>query len=118
MVGKRFPWKGNFLKVPPSARCEMDNIKGDLVAIAAVKSIRVADVKAGLYARLGLDIDFLDGSATADGPKPPPEDAGKWSYRNARGWDRKRPDLPMVPKSFVFESPNFGDAARNGTHTH
>ncbi len=24
----------------------------------------------------------------------------------------------MVPKSFVFESPNFGDAARNGTHTH
>lgn len=118
MGQKRFPWKGNFLKVPPKVRSELDNIDGDLVAVAAVKSVRVADVQAGLYLHLGLDIDLLDDTVAADGPKQPPEDAGKWSYRNARGWDRKRPDLPMVPKSFVFESPNFGDAARNGTHTH
>lgn len=118
MGEKRFPWKGNFLKIPPKVRAELDRIDGDLVAVAAVKSVRVADVEAGLYSHLGLNIDLLDGSAKADGPRQPPEDAGKWSYRNARGWDRKRPDLPMAPKSFVFESPNFGDAARNGTHTH
>ncbi len=75
MVGKHFPWKGNFLKVPPRVRGELDNIRGDLVAIAAIKSISVADIKAGLYAHLGLD--FLDGSVTADGAKPPVEEAGK-----------------------------------------
>jgi hypothetical protein len=118
MGEKRFPWKSNFLKVPQKARAELDNVDGDLVAIAGVKSVPVADVQAGLYGHLGLEIDLPNGSVIADGPKLPPVDAGKWSYRNARGWDRKRPDLPMVPKSFVFESPNFGDAARNGTHTH
>ena len=118
MVEKRFPWKGNFLKVPPKVRSELDKIDGDLIAVAAVKSVRVADVRAGLYAHLGLKTDELDGSVIANGPRTPPEDAGKWSFRNARGWERKRQDLPMVPKSFVWESPNFGDASKYGTHTH
>lgn len=118
MGEKRFPWKGNFLKVPPKVRAELDKIESDLIAVAAVKSLRLADVQAGVYAHLGLDTDLLDGSVIADGPRTPPEDAGKWSFRNARGWERKRPDLPMVPKSFVWESPNFGDASTYGTHTH
>ncbi|MDP3802729.1 hypothetical protein [Brevundimonas sp.] len=118
MGEKRFPWKGNFRIVPPKVRVELAKIDSELVAIAAVKSVHIADVQSGLYAHLGLDIDLLDGSVITDGPKQPPADAGKWSYRNERGWDRKRPDLPMVPKSYVFETPNFGDAATYGTHMH
>lgn len=47
MGDKRFPWKSNFLKVPPQVRADLDKIDGDLIAVAAVKSVRVADVQAG-----------------------------------------------------------------------
>jgi hypothetical protein len=118
VVEKRFPWKSNFLKVPHKLRADLDKIDDDLIAIGAVKTIAVSDVRKGLYAHLGLDTDVLDEEVVSNGPRQPPADAGKWSFRNARGWDRKRPDLPMVPKSFVWESPNFGDASTYGTHTH
>lgn len=118
-MGKsRFPWKGNFLKVPPKIRSDLDKIVGDLIVVAAVKKIPVADITAGLYSHLGLNIDLLDDKVVAEGAVQPPADAGKWSFRNARGWDRKRTDLPMVPKTYVFETPNFGDASTYGTHMH
>jgi hypothetical protein len=58
------------------------------------------------------------GTIVAAGPVQPPADAGKWSGRNAHGWDRKREDWPMVQKSWTFEAPNFGDGARNGWTLH
>lgn len=118
MGKKRFPWKSNFLKIPPKVRTDLEKVDGDLIAVAAVKSVRVADINSGLYSHLGLNVDLLDDAIVTDGPKQPVEDAGKWSYRNARGWERKRRDLPMVSKSFVWETPNFGDASTYGTHTH
>lgn len=114
---KRFPWKSNFLKVPPKIGDDLANIASDLIAVAAVKKVKVSDIQAGLYAHLGLRVS-ADGGITASGPYQPPATSGKWSRRNAHGWDRKRTDWPMVTKTYVFETPNFGDAATYGTHMH
>jgi hypothetical protein len=33
------------------------------------------------------------------------------------GWDVKRTDLPMITKSYSWETPNFGDGSTYGYHT-
>lgn len=108
----RFPWKGNYQKIPASVQTSLAAINSDLITVAATKNVLRDDIAAGLYAHIGLRIE--NGEVATSGPTPPPADAGKWSERNAFGWDRKRQDWPMVQKTWTFESPNFGDGARNG----
>ncbi|MCD7059389.1 hypothetical protein [Pelagibacterium xiamenense] len=111
-MAKRFPWKSNYLKIPPFVQSALNDIDGDLITVAATKKIRRRDIGAGQYSHLGLSM--ASSSVVAAGPTQPAADAGKWSLRNAYGWDRKRQDWPMVQKTWTFESPNFGDGARNG----
>ncbi|MBC2663490.1 hypothetical protein H7F50_17250 [Novosphingobium flavum] len=111
-MAKRFPWKSNYRQIPSFVQIALSEIDGDLIAVSASKKINRREVEAGQYAHVGLS---ADGSAIiANGPTQPHADAGKWSARNAYGWDRKREDWPMVQKTWTFESPNFGDGARNG----
>ncbi|WP_172961146.1 hypothetical protein [Asticcacaulis excentricus] len=112
MMAKRFSWKSNYRQIPSFVLDALDDIEGDLIAVAATKRVNRSDVEEGLYSHLGLTA-ATSGISTA-GPAHPPADAGRWSKRNAHGWDRKREDWPMVQKSWTFESPNFGDGARNG----
>lgn len=111
-MAKRFPWKSNYRSVPLVVTEALAKIEGDLVQVAATKKIARSEIEGGQYAHVGLRAE--DGKMVASGPASPPADAGKWSERNACGWDRKRQDWPMVPKTWTFESPNFGDGARNG----
>lgn len=115
-MAKRFPWKSSIRKLTASIQESLDRIDGDLIAIAATKKVRRADIAEGLYSHVGLTMQ--GGTIVAAGPVQPPADAGKWSGRNAHGWDRKREDWPMVQKSWTFEAPNFGDGARNGWTLH
>lgn len=112
---RRVPWKRNFLKLPAALQADLEAVASDLIAIAATKKVPLADIEEGLYLHLGLRI--VDGAVVTGDPVHPPADGGKWSERNAFGWDRKRMDLPKITKGFVIESPIYGDAARNGTHT-
>lgn len=109
---KRFPWKSNYLRIPPFVTEALRKIEGDLIQVAATKKIPRADIESGQYAHVGLRAE--GGQIVTSGPVLPPANAGKWSERNATGWDRKRTDWPMVQKTWTFESPNFGDGARNG----
>jgi hypothetical protein len=115
-MAKRFPWKSSFRKLPASIQEALDKINGDLIVVAATKKVRRGDIDAGLYSHVGLATEVE--TILAFGPVQPPADAGKWSGRNAHGWDRKREDWPMVQKSWTFEAPNFGDGARNGWTLH
>lgn len=109
---KKFPWRGGFLKLSSNLRTSLNKIENDLVVVAATKSIARSEIIAGQYAHVGLRI--VGGEILCDNPVPPPEDAGKWSSRNALGWDLKRTDWPKVQKTWTFEAPNFGDGGRNG----
>ncbi|MFK4794950.1 hypothetical protein [Sphingobium sp. ZW T5_29] len=114
MAESVFPWKRGYLKVPPKVVASLGKIEGRLVQVAATKRVHRQDIEAGIYAHVGLIIDAA-GNVTAKQGNLPRIDAGKWSARNAFGWEIVRDDLPMTTKSYSFEAPNFGDAARNGT---
>jgi hypothetical protein len=108
----RFPWKGAYRKAPVFVQNALDGIDGEVIAVAATKKILRSEIEAGQYSHVGLNADGT--TFVAKGPTQPPADAGIWSKRNAIGWDRRREDWPMVPKTWFIESPNFGDGARNG----
>lgn len=118
MSNRKFSWQSNFIKIPKHILTDLEGIETDHIVVSAVKTVPVADIAAGLYSHLGIEYDLLEEEVTVMGDIEPPAWAGKWSYRNANGWDRKRLDLPKVPKTFVWETPNFGDAATYGTHDH
>lgn len=109
---KRFPWKSNYRKVPVFVQSALNEIESALFVVAATKKISRSDIEAGQYSHVGLAVD--GSSIIAAGPTQPPAEVGKWSERNAHGWDLKREDWPKVQKTWTFESPNFGDGARNG----
>lgn len=111
-MAKRFPWKGNYRSIPAFVSDALDKIDGSLITIAATKKIAKADIESGQYSHIGLGFD--GGKIVISGAVIPPANVGKWSERNALGWDRKRQDWPMVQKTWTFESPNFGDGSRNG----
>lgn len=115
-MAQRFPWKRNFNKIPPHVQSAVNDIDADLVIVAATKKVLKSDVALGLYDHLNVTIE--GGALNCGPPTIPPATSGKWSTRNVEGWDRKRTDWPMVQKTYVWETPNFGDAATYGTHTH
>lgn len=111
-MAMRFPWKSGYRSIPPFVTARLAEIGGNMVQVAATKKIERSHIESGQYAHIGLRIE--GGRIVTEGPASPPADAGKWSERNASGWDRKRQDWPMVTKTWAFEAPNFGDGARNG----
>lgn len=113
---KQFPWKQSHRKVPPSIAAELARITSDLVVVAATKKIPIRDIADGLYDHLGLRFDGTDLTGVA--AIVPSEEVGRYSDRNVNGWVVKRTDLPMIKKTYSWESPNFGDASTYGTHTH
>lgn len=113
---KRRPWKQSHRSIPAPIAAELGRIKSDLVIVAATKKIPVLDIARGLYAHLGLRHDGTDFSLAAN--VVPPASVGKYSDRNLNGWEVKRTDLPMITKTFSWETPNYGDASTYGTHTH
>jgi len=113
---KTFPWKGSHRSIPATISASLGQIKSNLVMVAATKKILVKTIAAGQYAHLGLQ---HDGSAfeIADTTMPAAS-VGKIAARNRMGWEVRRTDLPKIKKTFSWESPNFGDGATYGYHTH
>ena len=111
-MAKRFPWKSNYRRIPPFVNEALNKIDSDIILVSAIKKIGRAEIADGRYVHLGLSLNHNE--IITSGPVTPPIDVGKWSERNISGWDLKRKDLPMVQKTWTFESPNFGDGARNG----
>lgn len=116
MQYRNVSWKRNYAKIPANIRQKLTEIETPLVEVAQTKIIRLSDIAKGNYKHVGLVID--DGDVVAGAPRLPPENSGKWSFRNLEGWERKRHDLPMITKTFTWETPNFGDASTYGTHMH
>lgn len=56
-MAKRFPWKRNYLIIPPFVQSALNDIDGDFIAVAATKKIKREDIEAGQYSHAGLSID-------------------------------------------------------------
>jgi len=110
------PWKRNFREIPQTVRAALSRISEDLVVVAATKVIPFPAIAGGVYHHLGLTGE--GGTVVAGPPAIPPADGGRFSNNNVYGWEVVRKDLPMIVKTYTWETPNFGDAATYGTHMH
>jgi hypothetical protein len=105
------PWKRNLRKVPSAISEKIRSFGNDLIIVATTK--KVDDSNRASYAHLDLPEQENEKRAIL-----PISEMGIYSLRNREGWEVKRTDLPMITKTFYWESPNFGDASRFGTHAH
>jgi hypothetical protein len=112
MVYRAVPWKRNVNKVPKLAQRSLDRITSDLVVCAVTRSLTANDTRT-IYPHLNFPDAVGQGEISV-----PPVDMGKYSERNIVGWTNVRRDLPMITKTYIWETPNFGDEATYGTHTH
>ncbi|MCK1315738.1 MULTISPECIES: hypothetical protein [unclassified Bradyrhizobium] len=105
--------KKNLLKIPQQVLNRINAFAADDVVVAVVKRINASDV--GNYRALGVTLSGEQ--LTLPSPFIPPVEAGRYSRANVEGKEVTRKDLPMVTKTFSWESPNWGDWS-NGSHTH
>ncbi len=97
--------------MPDTISAAIAALDSDTFLISVVRKISPAEKH--LFAHI-LSGAFTDGERVIT----PSASTGIWSERNLFGWEVVRKDLPMVKKTFYWETPNFGDASRYGTHTH
>lgn len=108
------PWQRNINKIPRAIENRLKQIPSDLVIVAVTKRIKLGDISNGLYDHIGLS--EVQGKLVTSDPILPPADMGRYSEKNIHGWEEILKDQPKVPKTFSWETPNFGDAATYGTH--
>jgi hypothetical protein len=107
-------WKKNLRLVPKAVTLEIARLEKPNIVVAATRRVTVADLKAGMFAHLGVTWTD-DGLQLPKNGVVPPRKSGKYSTRNRDGRQIVRRDLPMVTKEFTAETPNWGDWS-NGSH--
>jgi hypothetical protein len=107
------PWKRNLQKIPDPIRAQVEAFESDILFVGITKTLALDEISSAPLRQ--LRIPDTEGKATEIIPS---EDMGKYSHRNKNGWEVVREDLPKITKTFYWETPNFGDASRYGTHTH
>lgn len=100
-------WKKNLLKIPDNILDKIKTIKGENVVAACSVKIRPERLIEGDYKH--LDIQIVDGELKYPERVLPRPDTGYYSKYNLYGREIVHRDLPMVPKTFWWESPNFGN---------
>jgi hypothetical protein len=105
-------WQKTFRKTPDSIVNKAARL-GNEIVVAAVKRISGADLAAGVYQHLGMTL--INGEPRFSERVMPNTETGRFSLWNAQGQEVIRKDLPMVPKTFTFEAPNYGDWS-HGSH--
>jgi len=109
---RNVPWKRNINKLPPAVALSLEEIESDLVVAAVTKLIRPSEINT-TYAHLDFPEQVHESTVAI-----PSAEMGKYSTRNRFGWEVVRRDLPMITKTYYWETPNFGDASTYGTHLH
>ena len=105
--------KRNILKIPRQLISKLQAIQLDDIVVACVKRLTQQDILR--YAHLGLR--FQNGQLIIPPPTVPNPTAGRYSRANVEGKEVVRKDLPMVSRTYSWETPNWGDWSK-GSHTH
>lgn len=102
----------NLLNIPQRILARLKTFDQDDVVAGCAKHLRPGDVKR--YKHLGLRLK--DGELVLAPPVVPPPSSGRYSRANVEGKVVVRRDLPMIKKTFSWETPNYGDWSK-GSHT-
>lgn len=103
----------NLRQIPRAVLDRLKTFAQDDVVAACVKRLRPADIT--LYGHLGLRLE--NGNLLVPLPAVLHLRAGKFSRANLEGKDIIRRDLPMIPRTYSWDTPNWGDWGK-GSHVH
>jgi hypothetical protein len=106
--------KKNLRLIPKSIRSRLVSFKGQPIVAAGSKVYSATELEAGVLKHLGVEL--ANGELSSKESIVPPEESGKYSYRNVNGEEIIRRDLSKETHYNAVESPNWGDSY-NGTHT-
>lgn len=106
-------WQRNLLRVPPEVRAKLDAEPNVEFLVGVVRSIPIAKIKAGDFRHLGITAD--DDPTETPTRIMPLAEMGRYSYRNRKGWEVVRDDLPKTTRTFTYSTPNWGDWSK-GSH--
>jgi hypothetical protein len=112
MAYRNVPWQRNLNRIPAHVAVSLAEIHTERVLVAATKTVKRSEIPT-VYGHLAFPT--TQGEVTQTSPQI---DMGKWSKRNQNGWEVVRTDLPKTSKTSYWETPNYGDASRFGTHLH
>jgi hypothetical protein len=109
----KLPWKQHYLHVPERISQKLRTIPKPDVVVGCVAKLSAEAIKAGTYQHMQISLG-------PNGPEysnlvVPPRAIGKYSAMNIDGKVVIRKDLPMVTKTYSWDTPNWGDSW-NGTH--
>lgn len=107
----KLPWQRGYRSIPSDILSQFNNLEQDVFYVGISKIFTDKDFASGNYAHLNLPNSEGEVSSYI-----PDIAMGPSSHRNQHGWEVVRKDLPKIDKTFYWESPNFGDASRFGTH--
>lgn len=104
----------HFRRIPDYIEQELHSIESQHVITAAIINASRTEISRGVYRHLG--IQNQDGTLLCPEIIYPESLSGIYASRNRNGivWILKR--LPMITKTFSFDSPNFGNPDK-GYHT-
>lgn len=106
-------WKQNLRKIPDWILEKAKRSPSDHVVVACVRKLKAADILAGVYSHLSIYLD--SDKPTFSASLIPDPRVGKYSKVNVHGEEIIRKDLPMVTKTYSWDTPNFGDWS-HGSH--
>ncbi|MCA1546436.1 hypothetical protein I6F36_06405 [Bradyrhizobium sp. BRP19] len=107
------PWKRNLKTIPEHILAQIAAFKSDVFFVGVTKTFSPDEIDSKPLKQLQIPKEEGRSHETI-----PPANMGKFSDRNRNGWEVVRDDLPKTTKTYFWETPNFGDASRYGTHTH
>lgn len=106
--------KKNLRKIPKAISLKISTIKEGSVNVVASRKIPKEEIKSGLWGHLGIHIK--NGRLEYQKTILPSAESGKYSKKNAEGWEIIRKDLPKETHYNTVQAPNWGDDY-NGTHS-
>ena len=111
---RKLPWQRNVRRPPASVSAALQQLPdGAGVVPVCTKRVTTRDLQNGTFHH--LKITFNDGQPSFPASILPLEEIGPYSSKNCNGWEIKRTDLPMTPKTvYLGERPIYGDWA-NGS---
>jgi hypothetical protein len=106
---RKLPWKRNIRQLPAAALAKVQDLpSGTNISPVCTKRVSIADIKTGAFKHLQIALE--GDQPTFPGARLPAEDIGPYSFKNSNGWEVKRTDLPMIPKTiYLGERPKYGD---------
>jgi hypothetical protein len=103
----------NLRKVPGFIKDKLRSIRVRNIRVGVVKKITAQQIRGGEFKN--LRISWSKAGPAFSASVVPAAKTGRFSRTNVEGETIVRKDLPMITKSYTFETPNWGDSY-NGYH--